>query len=292
MRLNLNRHHNIMQFRAPYPSSFYCSLFVIRYLFAVKIQPMKIVCWNVNGVRAVAKKGFAEQVNSWNADMICLQETKAQDDEVRAALVNISGYEIIPSSAIRKGYSGTCIMTRQKPRTVTFGLGKSEHDQEGRTITAEYDTFYLLTTYIPNSGSDLGRLDYRQGWDKDFRNYLSKLQKKKPVIACGDFNVAHQPIDLARPKENYNKTSGYTQVEIDGMTALLKEGFVDTYRHLRPDEVGYSWWSARFGARAKNIGWRIDYFIVSNSFMPYVVDSYILPDEMGSDHCPVVLVTK
>jgi exodeoxyribonuclease-3 len=253
---------------------------------------MKIICWNVNGVRAVAKKGFAEQVKSWNADMICLQETKAQDDEVKAALMNIDGYEVIPCSAVRKGYSGTCIMTKQKPLRVTFGLGKAEHDQEGRTITAEYDTFYLLTSYIPNSGSDLGRLEYRQAWDRDFRNYLSNLQKKKPVIACGDFNVAHQPIDLARPKENYNKTSGYTQVEIDGMTALLKEGFVDTYRHLRPNEIGYSWWSARFGARAKNIGWRIDYFIVSNSFMSHVVDSYILPDEMGSDHCPVVLVTK
>lgn len=253
---------------------------------------VKIISWNVNGVRAVAKKGFAEQVKSWNADMICLQETKAQDEEVKAALADIKGYEIIPSSAVRKGYSGTCIMTKKKPMNVTFGLGIDAHDQEGRTITAEFDSFYLLTSYIPNSGSDLGRLAYRQTWDKDFRNHLQKLQKKKPVIACGDFNVAHQPIDLARPKENYNKTSGYTQQEIDGMTALLKAGFTDTYRHLRPNEVGYSWWSARFGARAKNIGWRIDYFIVSNDFVPSVVDSYIMPSEMGSDHCPVVLVTK
>lgn len=253
---------------------------------------VKIISWNVNGVRAVAKKGFADQVKSWNADMICLQETKAQDEEVKAALADIKGYEVIPYSAVRKGYSGTCIMTKKKPLNVTFGLGINDHDQEGRTITAEYDSFYLLTSYIPNSGSDLGRLAYRQAWDKDFRSYLLKLQKKKPVIACGDFNVAHQPIDLARPKENYNKTSGYTQQEIDGMTALLKGGFTDTFRHLRPNEVGYSWWSARFGARAKNIGWRIDYFIVSNDFVPSVVDSYIMPSEMGSDHCPVVLVTK
>lgn len=253
---------------------------------------LKIISWNVNGVRAVAKKGFADQVKSWKADMICLQETKAQDDEVRTALADIKGYEIFPSSAVRKGYSGTCIMTKTKPIDIRYGIGIEEHDQEGRTITAEYDSFYLLTSYVPNSGSDLGRLAYRQTWDKDFRNYLVKLQQKKPVIACGDFNVAHQPIDLARPKENYNKTSGYTQHEIDGMTALLNSGFTDTFRYLRPEEIGYSWWSARFGARAKNIGWRIDYFIVSSPFMDSVRDSLILPEEMGSDHCPVVLVTK
>ena len=159
-------------------------------------------------------------------------------------------------------------------------------------MTAEFDDFYLLTAYIPNSGSELGRLDYRQVWDKDFRGYLTKLAKKKPVIACGDFNVAHQPIDLARPKENYNKTSGYTQQEIDGMSALLKAGFTDTYRHLRPDEPGYSWWSARFGARQKNIGWRIDYFLVSSPLMTSVGDSFIMPNEMGSDHCPVGLLLK
>lgn len=253
---------------------------------------MKLISWNVNGVRAIAKKGFADQVASWNADMICLQETKAQVDEVKAALESLSGYEIIASSAVRKGYSGTCLLTKQKPTKVTMGLGIEAHDQEGRTITAEYDDFYLVTTYVPNSGSELARLDYRQEWDRDFTAHLTKLKKKKPVIACGDFNVAHQPIDLARPKENYNKTSGYTQKEIDGMNALLKAGFIDTFRHLKPDEVGYSWWSARFGARAKNIGWRIDYFIVSQNFLQQVEDSYILPEEMGSDHCPVVLITK
>jgi len=253
---------------------------------------MKIITWNVNGVRAVAKKGFINQVNTWNADIICLQETKAQDDEVHGALADIKGYNVYPHSAVRKGYSGTCIMTKEKPLNVTYGIGINDHDQEGRTITSEFNDFYLVTSYIPNSGSELARLDYRQLWDRDFQFYLTQLQKKKSVIACGDFNVAHQPIDLARPKENYNKTSGYTQKEIDGMSALLKAGFTDIYRHLRPNEVGYSWWSARFGARAKNIGWRIDYFIVSNDLIPNIVDSFILPDEMGSDHCPVVLITK
>lgn len=253
---------------------------------------MKIISWNVNGVRAVAKKGFADQIRPWKADIICLQETKAQDDEVRQALANIQGYHLFSSSAVRKGYSGTGILTRQEPNDVTFGIGMDEHDQEGRVVTAEFDDFYVLTAYIPNSGSELARLDYRQQWDKDFRSYLTKLQKRKPVIACGDFNVAHQPIDLARPKENYNKTSGYTQQEIDGMTALLKAGFTDTYRQLRPEEPGYSWWSARFGARQKNIGWRIDYFLVSNPLMTAVSDSFILPDEMGSDHCPVGIILK
>jgi len=253
---------------------------------------MKIITWNVNGVRAVAKKGFINQVNTWNADIICLQETKAQDDEVHGALADIKGYNVYPHSAVRKGYSGTCIMTKEKPLNVTYGIGINDHDQEGRTITSEFNDFYLVTSYIPNSGSELARLDYRQLWDRDFQSYLTQLQMKKSVIACGDFNVAHQPIDLARPKENYNKTSGYTQKEIDGMSALLKAGFTDIYRHLRPNEVGYSWWSARFGARAKNIGWRIDYFIVSNDLIPNIVDSFILPDEMGSDHCPVVLITK
>jgi exodeoxyribonuclease-3 len=253
---------------------------------------MKIISWNVNGVRAVAKKGFANQIKNWDADIICLQETKAQDAEVKQALADVNEYDVFSFSAIRKGYSGTSILTKHHPISVTYGLGVDEHDQEGRVITAEFNDFYLLTAYIPNSGSELGRLDYRQTWDKDFTSYLTSLQKNKPVIACGDFNVAHQPIDLARPKENYNKTSGYTQQEIDGMTALLSSGFVDTYRHLRPSEVGYSWWSARFGARAKNIGWRIDYFIVSHSFLPSVVDSFIMPSEMGSDHCPVALVIK
>lgn len=253
---------------------------------------MKIICWNVNGVRAVVKKGFDEQVKAWKADIICLQETKAQDDQVQEALKDINGYKVYSSSAVRKGYSGTAILTQHEPLNVSYGIGKTEHDQEGRVVTAEFESYYLVTAYIPNSGNGMVRLDYRQSWDEDFKKYLNKLQKKKPVIACGDFNVAHQPIDLARPKENYNKTSGYTQTEIDGLDALLKSGFVDTYRHLKPDEVGYSWWSARFGAREKNIGWRIDYFLVSEPLIPSIEDSYIMPDEMGSDHCPIVLTLK
>lgn len=253
---------------------------------------MKILSWNVNGVRAVAKKGFTGQITPWKADIICLQETKAQDDEVRQALHDLKGYNIFSSSAIRKGYSGTGLLTREKPNNVTYGIGIDDHDQEGRVITAEFDDFFVLTAYVPNSGSELARLEYRQQWDADFRAYLSALQKKKPVIACGDFNVAHQPIDLARPKENYNKTSGYTQQEIDGMNALLKAGFADTYRRLRPEEAGYSWWSARFGARQKNIGWRIDYFLVSDPLMSSVADSFIMPEEMGSDHCPVGIILK
>ena len=253
---------------------------------------MKIISWNVNGVRAIAKKGFAQQISNWDADIICLQETKAQVDEVKQALLQIEGYEVYASSAVRKGYSGTSMLTKVQPLSIEYGIGVIEHDQEGRVITAEFDKFYLLTAYIPNSGSDLGRLNYREIWDKDFSGYLSGLQSKKPVIACGDFNVAHQPIDIARPKQNYNKTSGYTQKEIDGMSSILACGFVDTFRHLRPDEVGYSWWNQRFGAREKNIGWRIDYFLVSESMLPAVKDSYIMSSEMGSDHCPVALIVE
>lgn len=253
---------------------------------------MKLISWNVNGVRAVAKKGFARQIMEWNADIICLQETKAQVDEVKHALLEVEGYEIFASSAVRKGYSGTSMLTKTKPLSLEYGIGVFDHDQEGRVLTAEFEKFYVLTAYIPNSGSDLRRLEYRQIWDQDFTKYMAALQSKKPVIACGDFNVAHQPIDIARPKQNYNKTSGYTQQEIDGMTTLLASGFVDTFRHLRPTEVAYSWWNQRFGAREKNIGWRIDYFLVSDSFLHAVQDSYIMPSEMGSDHCPVALIIQ
>lgn len=251
---------------------------------------MKIVSWNVNGIRAVAKKGFANQIKSWNADMICLQETKAQVDEVKEALKEVDGYEVYSSSAVRKGYSGTSLLTKTKPLKVETGIGLLEHDQEGRIVAAEYKDYYLVTVYNPNSGMGMGRLEYRQQWDKDFADYMKKLQSRKPVIACGDFNVAHQPIDIARPKQNYNKSSGYTQQEIDGMTSLLACGFIDTFRHLRPDEVGYSWWNQRFGEREKNMGWRIDYFLVSETLLSDVKDSFIMPSEMGSDHCPVALV--
>ena len=253
---------------------------------------MKIISWNVNGVRAIAKKGFAKQIAEWDADIICLQDTKAQVDEVKHALTGVEGYEVFASSAVRKGYSGTNMLTRTRPLSIEYGIGVIEHDQEGRVITAEFEKFYLITAYIPNSGSDLGRLDYRLTWDRDFTSYMTALQKKKPVIACGDFNVAHQPIDIARPKQNYNKTSGYTQKEIDGMTTMLASGFVDAFRHLKPTEVAYSWWNQRFGAREKNIGWRIDYFLVSDSILPVVKDSYIMASEMGSDHCPVALIIE
>lgn len=248
---------------------------------------MNIISWNVNGVRAVSKKGFAKQTLPWNADIICLQETKAQDHETREALADMQDYHTLANSAVRKGYSGTSILTKTPPLSVQFGIGHEHHDQEGRVITAEFGNFYLTNVYVPNSGNGLVRLDYRKTWDEDFRNFLIGLNEVKPLIVCGDFNVAHQPIDLARPKENYNKTSGYTQHEIDGMTKLLSSGFVDTYRHLRPTEPGYSWWSARFGARAKNIGWRIDYFLVSNKIIDKVEDSFIWPHELGSDHCPI-----
>lgn len=248
---------------------------------------MRIISWNVNGLRAAARKGFARQIEPWHADVICLQETKAQDDEVRKALEDLEGWHVHVSSAVRKGYSGTGLLSRTAPREVRAGIGVVEHDQEGRVLTADFGDFYVVNAYVPNSGSDLARLDYRQQWDTDFRAYLVSLDRKKPVILCGDLNVAHQPIDLARPRENYNKTSGYTQQEIDGMSALLAAGFADTYRRLRPAEPGYSWWSARFGARQKNIGWRIDYVVVSEALMPHVRDSFIWPQEMGSDHCPV-----
>ena len=253
---------------------------------------MKLISWNVNGVRAVSKKGFADLLRTFNGDIICLQETKAQDNEVKQALANVDGYQIFCCSAVRKGYSGTATLTRHQPKNVTYGIGVEIHDHEGRVVTTEFDSFYLVNVYVPNSGSDLTRLGYRGIWDVDFKIYLNQLKKKKPVIVCGDLNVAHQPIDLARPKENYNKTSGYTQQEIDGMSSLLESGFTDTYRHLRPDEKGYSWWSARFGARQKNIGWRIDYFLVSGGLMSSVKDSLIMPDVMGSDHCPVSIELK
>lgn len=253
---------------------------------------MKIISWNVNGIRAVQKKGFIESLHKMNPDVICFQETKAQDDQVREAIGMIDDYELFSNSAERKGYSGTAILTRKKPLNVTADIGIEEHDKEGRVLTAEFDDFFLVTVYVPNSGSELVRLDYREQWDKDFTNYLKNLEKSKPVILCGDLNVAHQPIDLKNPKSNYNKTSGYTQREIDGLSNLLNKGFVDTFRHLYPETVKYSWWSYRFSARTKNVGWRIDYFLVSENFLNQVNDSFILNEIEGSDHCPVGIELK
>ena len=251
---------------------------------------MKIISWNVNGIRAVAQKNFFDDFKALAPDILCLQETKAQDDQVTETLSSIEGYHIYSNSAEKKGYSGTAIISKTKPLSITKGIGIEEHDNEGRVLCAEYENFYLVTVYVPNSGSDLKRLGYRQIWDLAFFNYLKNLEKQKPVIVCGDMNVAHRPIDLTHPKANYNKFAGYMQEEIDGMDRFTHGGLVDSFRYFYPEKTGaYSWWSYRAGARAKNVGWRIDYFLVSESFMPQVKSASILPEIMGSDHCPVAI---
>ncbi|PCK09033.1 MAG: exodeoxyribonuclease III [Alteromonadaceae bacterium] len=248
---------------------------------------MKLVSWNVNGIRAVMKKDFPSSLKALAPDVLCLQETKAQDDQVAETLADLNGYYLYMNSAVKKGYSGTAILTKQEPIQVTFDIGIEEHDQEGRVCTAEYEHFYLVDVYTPNSGSELKRLPYRQQWDAVFLAYLKELETRKPVILCGDLNVAHTDIDLARPKPNYNKSAGYTQGEIDGINNLLAADFVDTFRTLHPETEKYSWWSYRAGARPKNVGWRIDYFLVSQSIKDNVKEAEIHNDIMGSDHCPV-----
>ncbi len=248
---------------------------------------MKIISWNVNGIRSVQSKGFAETLTRLDADFILLQETKAQTDQTEKALEGIDGYRIYSNCAERKGYSGVTILSRHEPLQVISDIGIVEHDREGRVIVAEFEHFFLLDVYVPNSGEALARLDYRQTWDLEFLDYCQQLQSKKPLIACGDFNVAHQEIDIARPKPNYNKSSGYTQVEIDGFSRFLDAGLVDTFRHFHPDTVAYSWWSYRGGARARNVGWRIDYMLTSQSLVDKVKQAFILPEITGSDHCPV-----
>ncbi|AMK76040.1 MULTISPECIES: exodeoxyribonuclease III [Methylomonas] len=248
---------------------------------------MKIISWNVNGIRAVQDKGFADTLSQLDADCVLLQETKAQDEQVSKALENIHGYHLYTNSAERKGYSGVAILSRQQPLQVVHDMGVAEHDQEGRVIVAEFEKFYLLNVYVPNSGDGLARLDYRQTWDKEFLAYMQTLQSQKPLIACGDFNVAHQAIDIARPKANYNKSAGYTQVEIDGFSNFVAAGLIDSFRHLHPDTVAYSWWSYRANAREKNIGWRIDYVLTSQALTGQIKDAFILPAVTGSDHCPV-----
>ena len=253
---------------------------------------MKITSWNVNGIRAAVKKDFLNELKKSKSDIYCLQETKAQDDQVIEALADVKGYTISVTSAVKKGYSGVAILSKKEPIKVITGIGVEEHDQEGRVITCEFEDFIMVNVYVPNSGSGLKRLDYRQEWDQAFAKYLKKLRRKKPIVVTGDFNVAHQPIDLARPKPNYNKTSGYTQAEIDGLDGILKVGLVDSFRLLYSEEVKYSFWSVRFGARAKNVGWRIDYFLVDKKLKDQIKDSTIDNDIMGSDHCPVNLVLK
>lgn len=250
---------------------------------------MRIISWNVNGIRAIIKKDFFKDLKTINPDILCLQETKAQPGEVEKALTQMEGYHHYYNSADRKGYSGTALLSKEKPISITRDMGVPEHDKEGRVICAEYNDFYLVNTYVPNSGSKLVRLTYREKWDRDFQKYLKELEKTKPVILCGDLNVAHQAIDLKNDKANYNKSAGYTQVEIDGMTRLLDAGFVDTFRQLHPDQVTYSYWSYRFRARERNTGWRIDYFVVSKQLMDNVEESNILTEYYGSDHCPIEL---
>ena len=251
---------------------------------------MQIISWNVNGVRATVKKGLIDIIHDSGADIYCLQETKAQDDQVQEALADLQGFHIYSNSATKKGYSGVAILSKTEPIAVTTDMGIEEHDDEGRVICAEYADFYLINVYVPNSGAGLKRLDYRQTWDQDFKNYLADLQKHKPIVVTGDFNVAHAAIDLKNDKSNYNKTSGYTQKEIDGLDGILSIGLKDSFRELNPEEVKYSFWSSRFNARANNAGWRIDYFLVSDVLLPKVTDAFIDNDTFGSDHCPVGVI--
>lgn len=246
---------------------------------------MKLISWNVNGLRACVGKGFFEFVAAEQPDMLCLQETKLQPEQAPP----VEGYWDYWNSADKKGYSGTALFSRTEPLSVTYGLGIDEHDHEGRVITAEYPDFYLVTVYVPNSQDGLKRLDYRMVWEDAFRTYVQALDQKKPVIICGDMNVAHQEIDLKNPKTN-RKNAGFTDEERAKMTELLGAGFVDTFRHFYPDTEGvYSWWSYRFRAREKNAGWRIDYFLVSERLIGRIKDARILTDVLGSDHCPVVI---
>ena len=250
---------------------------------------MNIISWNVNGIRAIVKKDFFESIEKMAPDILCLQETKAQDDEVGKALVPIGGYHNFYNSADKKGYSGTALLSKEVPTKITLDMGIAEHDTEGRIQCTEYESFYLVNVYAPNSGQQLDRLQYRKQWDADFLIYLKNLEKTKPVIACGDFNVAHRPIDLKNDKSNYNKTAGYTQAEIDGMDNFIASGFVDSFRQLHPEEVAYTYWSYRFKARERNTGWRIDYFLVSSNLMEKVKEVTIYSNVLGSDHCPIGL---
>ena len=247
---------------------------------------MKLVSWNVNGLRAVWNKGFEDIFKNINADIFCIQETKMQEGQLD---VNFDGYYNYFNSAVKKGYSGTAVFTKIKPIDVSYGIGIEEHDQEGRVITLEYKDFYLVNVYTPNSQRELVRLSYRQNWEDDFRAYLKKLDKKKPVILCGDLNVAHKEIDLKNPKTN-RKNAGFTDEEREKMTELLDNGFIDTFRYLYPDKENcYTWWSYMMKAREKNVGWRIDYFIVSDRIKEEIEDAKILSEVYGSDHCPVEL---
>lgn len=245
---------------------------------------MKLISWNVNGLRAVMGKGFVDIFESLDADIFCLQETKLQPEQIK---LELPGYELLWNSADKKGYSGTAVFTKTSPLSVRYDFGEDIHCHEGRTITAEYEDFFLVCCYTPNSQDELKRLDYRMDWEEAFRAYLLELDAKKPIILCGDLNVAHQEIDLKNPKTN-RKSPGFSDEERAKMTTLLASGFADTYRRLHPDKTdAYTWWSYRAGARARNVGWRIDYFIVSERLLPRVSAADIYPEILGSDHCPV-----
>lgn len=247
---------------------------------------MKFVSWNVNGLRACMKKGFEEYFIEENADIFCLQETKLQEGQVD---FRPEGYHCYWNYAVKKGYSGTAVFTKEEPISVFYGIGMEEHDQEGRVITLEFEKFYFVTVYTPNSQNELARLPYRMQWEDDFLTYIQSLDEKKPVVFCGDLNVAHKEIDLKNPKTN-RRNAGFTDEEREKMTHLLASGYVDSFRYFYPEETGiYSWWSYRFKAREKNAGWRIDYFIVSDRIKEQMKDAAIRTQVMGSDHCPVVL---
>ena len=247
---------------------------------------MKLISWNVNGLRACVTKGFVDIFNTLDADIFCVQETKLQQGQID---LELDGYHQYWNYAEKKGYSGTAVFTREEPLDVIYGIGLEEHDTEGRCITLEFENFFLVTCYTPNSQNELKRLDYRMKWEDDFRSYISTLDRKKPVILCGDLNVAHKEIDLKNPKTN-RKNAGFTDEEREKMTELLDSGFTDSFRYIYPDKEGiYSWWSYRFNARKNNAGWRIDYFITSNSIKDKIEDAKIHTDILGSDHCPVEL---
>jgi exodeoxyribonuclease-3 len=249
---------------------------------------MKLISWNVNGIRACLNKGFSDFFKEVNADIFCLQETKCQPEQIN---LEFEGYTSYWNSAERKGYSGTAIFTKKQPVNVTYGIGIEEHDKEGRIITLEFENFYLVTNYTPNAKRELERLDYRMVWEDEIRKYLLELNKKKPVIMCGDLNVAHEEIDLKNPKTNKGN-AGFTNEEREKMTELLNAGFIDSYRYLYPEKIEYSWWSYMGHAREKKVGWRIDYFIVSNDFKENIKDATIYTEILGSDHCPVGLEIK
>ena len=276
LNVELGIRHSNWQFNIPPHSTFNIQ-------HSTLSQKMRFISWNVNGLRACVGKDFENQFKELDADFFCLQETKMQEGQLD---LQFDGYESYWNYAEKKGYSGTAIYTKHKPLNVSYGMGVEEHDHEGRIITLEYDQFYLVTCYTPNSQTELKRLDYRMTWEDDFRKFLKSLDAKKPVIICGDLNVAHEEIDIKNPKTN-RRNAGFTDEEREKMTILLNDGFTDSFRYLHPDEVTYSWWSYRFKAREKNAGWRIDYFLVSNRIKEQITEAKIHTEIMGSDHCPV-----